>query len=136
MVGALSPLPVDVVARTPLPAINALLRDSVGWPAYVQQITDVYQALPAQERARTTIVVSNYGEAGALDRYGPDHDLPTAYSGHHELHRQGPPPTDADVVVGVVADVRSGVKRYGSEGWGGRGEQGVPAAATGPGWRG
>ncbi|SEF86427.1 4-amino-4-deoxy-L-arabinose transferase [Thermomonospora echinospora] len=101
VVGALSPLPVDVVARTPLPAINALLRDSVGWPAYVRQIADVYQGLPAEERARAAIVVSNYGEAGALDRYGPDHGLPTAYSGHHELHRQGPPPASADVVVAV-----------------------------------
>lgn len=107
VLGSLSPLPLDVVRRTPLPVINAVLRDSVGWPAYVRQIADAYNGLPAADRARATVVVSNFGEAGALDRYGRELGLPTAYSGHNELYEWGPPPAGQDiaVTVGLRAEV-------------------------------
>lgn len=44
----------------------------------------------------------NYGEAGALRRYGPDRGLPRAYSGHNGFEAWGPPPQQARpaVVVG------------------------------------
>ena len=44
--------------------------EQVGWPELVAQVAVVYRALPAQERARTAIYANNYGEAGAIDRYG------------------------------------------------------------------
>lgn len=45
---------------------------------------------------------SNYGEAGALARYGPAYGLPTAYSGHMSLYDWGPPPDSHDGPVLLV----------------------------------
>jgi hypothetical protein len=59
----------------------------------------VYQALPAADRAAAVLVTGNYGEAGAVDRYGPRYGLPTVYSGHNELYTYGPPPDSARTVV-------------------------------------
>ncbi|MEU5837253.1 glycosyltransferase family 39 protein [Streptomyces diacarni] len=73
--------------------------ETVGWPRMVQQTEAAYRALPAAERSRTVVLTENFGEAGALDRYGQG--LPTVYSGHNELHKWGPPPESADVVVAV-----------------------------------
>ena len=47
------------------------------------------------------IITANYGEAGALDRFGVPHELPAVFSGHHALRFQGQPPDDADVVIAV-----------------------------------
>jgi 4-amino-4-deoxy-L-arabinose transferase-like glycosyltransferase len=96
---ALPVLPVGTLAKTPIADINQAVSDQVGWPVYVRQITDVYAALPAADRERAVIVTANYGEAGALDRYG--HDLPAVYSGQNELWLRGRPPDDATVLIAV-----------------------------------
>jgi hypothetical protein len=69
-------LPVDVLARTPIPELNQAARDQIGWVAYVRQVADVYATLPADERARAVVITGNYGEAGALARYGPAQGIP------------------------------------------------------------
>ena len=93
-------------------ALNQTARDSVGWPRYVDQVAEVYQALPAADRAVAVLVASNYGEAGALHRFGPDHQLPTVYSGQNEMYRFGPPPESATVVV--LVGLRSQAKLFAS----------------------
>jgi 4-amino-4-deoxy-L-arabinose transferase-like glycosyltransferase len=95
-------LPVGVVGSTPIPAINQGISDQVGWRRYVRQVADVYQALPPQDKPRTVIVTGNYGEAGALDRYGKALGLPDVYSGQNELWWLGPPPPSATVVLLVT----------------------------------
>lgn len=47
------------------------------------------------------ILTVNYGEAGAIDRYGPDLGLPSAFSGHNGYWYWGPPPESATSVVAV-----------------------------------
>ena len=96
---ALPVLPVGTLAKTPIADINQAVSDQVGWPVYVRQITDVYAALPAADRERAVIVTANYGEAGALDRYG--RGLPAVYSGQNELWYRGRPPDDATVLIAV-----------------------------------
>jgi hypothetical protein len=96
---ALPLLPVDVLGRTPIPEMNQTARDSVGWPRYVDTLADVFRGLSTEDQARAVLYTSNYGEAGALDRYGPDYVLPPVYSGHNQLWFSGPPPDSATVVV-------------------------------------
>jgi hypothetical protein len=67
----------------------------------VSEVNDVYRALPETDRAGAVLYAGNYGEAGALDKFGPDYGLPAVYSGHNELHRLGPPPDSSTVVVEV-----------------------------------
>lgn len=98
---ALPLIPVADVGDTPVPAMNDSVPDQIGWRTYVDQVEAVYRdargAVPATEDA--AVITSNYGEAGALERYGED--LPPVFSGHNELHEYGPPPESATLVVTV-----------------------------------
>ncbi len=98
-------IPGSAVGGTPVPAINQVARDTVGWPVYVRQVAGVYAALPAADRAGAVVVASNYGEAGAVDRYGPAYRLPPVYSGQNQLYYQARPPDSAQVVVFVGAQL-------------------------------
>ncbi|WP_370617508.1 glycosyltransferase family 39 protein [Mumia qirimensis] len=94
-------IPESTLGGTPVPGINVAAADQVGWPAYARQVADVWETLPAEERDRAAIVTSNYGEAGAIDRYGPALGLPTPYSGQNALHDQARPDgTETVVFVG------------------------------------
>jgi hypothetical protein len=102
LVLALPLLPVDVLGGTPIPAINRRARDQIGWPAYTQEVAAAYAALPESDRAKAVIVTGNYGEAGAVDRYGPEYGLPLPiYSGQNQLYEYGPPPEEATTAVAV-----------------------------------
>jgi 4-amino-4-deoxy-L-arabinose transferase-like glycosyltransferase len=98
---ALPVLPARALHTVPLQKINYDLAESIGWPRQVALIARAYRALPAAERARTTILAGNYGEAGALARYGPAGGLPTAYSGHNNFWLWGPPPATATAAITV-----------------------------------
>jgi hypothetical protein len=73
----------------------------VGRPEYERQVAAVVRAQPHGERQQAVVVTSNYGEAGAVARYGPALGVPTAYSGQNGLYDRARPPDDARVVVMV-----------------------------------
>lgn len=52
--------------------------DMLGWKAQAETVAAVYRSLPPEERAEAVIVGGNYGEAGAVDFFGPGLDLPPA----------------------------------------------------------
>ena len=74
-------------ARAVLPQHFA---DEFGWPEMVQAVAGVYNALPPEQRAKTAILAGNYGEAGAIDFFGPRYGLPKAISGHQNYYYWGP----------------------------------------------
>jgi 4-amino-4-deoxy-L-arabinose transferase-like glycosyltransferase len=98
---ALPVLPVTVLGASPVPAVNQVAADTVGWPTYVRQVAHVVARLPRSDRGRAVVVTSNYGEAGAIARYGAAYSLPPVYSGHNELYYEARPPSFATVVVFV-----------------------------------
>ncbi len=89
-------LTVGTVGSTPVPGVNPVVGDSIGWPAYVRQVAGVYDALP--DRSRAVVLTSNYGEAGSLHHYRPD--VPV-YSAQNALYDQARPPDDVTTVVAV-----------------------------------
>jgi hypothetical protein len=100
---AIPVLPAAFLRTVPLQNINYDLAETIAWPREVQLIAREYDALPAAQRARTALLTGNYGEAGAIDRYGPALGLPAAYSGHNNFWLWGPPPA-ADrsaIVIGL-----------------------------------
>jgi hypothetical protein len=105
---------LETLGSTPIPGINQIARDTVGWPQYVAQIASVYRSLPSADQHRATVVTSNYGEAGAVARYGPAEGLPAAYSGLNGLYEQGPPPSGASVVLFVGGQVKRAAALFGS----------------------
>ena len=66
--------------------------DQFGWPEMVSEVAAIYNSLPADERAKTGIWAGNYGEAGAINEFGPRYGLPTAWSRHQNHWYWGPPP--------------------------------------------
>jgi 4-amino-4-deoxy-L-arabinose transferase-like glycosyltransferase len=96
-------LPILPVAATgPVIDVNYDVGETIGWPMMVRQIAAVHQKLPPG----TPIVASNYGEAGAVDRYGPALGLPSAYSGHNAYADWGRPADSVPaLVIGVDPDV-------------------------------
>ena len=83
--------------------------DMLGWEEQVAAVARVYHALPPERRARAVIVAGNYGEAGALDYYGPRYGLPPVVSpaGSYWFFGPGALPGEVVVTIGVPeADLR------------------------------
>src|ERR1044071_1559708 len=64
--------------------------DQFGWEEMVQSVARVYTSLPPDEQKRAAIFCQNYGEAGAIDFFGPKYGLPPALSGHQNYFLWGP----------------------------------------------
>jgi hypothetical protein len=62
-------------ARSPLPQYYS---DELGWEAMVAEVARIYHSLPPDVQAKTAIKTSNFGEAGAIDHFGPKYGLPKA----------------------------------------------------------
>jgi len=92
-------VPQSALGDTPVPSVNQVAQDSVGWPTYVSQIAGVYTTLSPADRSRTVVVTSNYGEAGAVARYGTQFSLPAVYSAHNQLYYDGRPPETATMAI-------------------------------------
>ena len=97
-------LPARTLATVPLQKINYDLAETIGWPRLVAQVAREYHALPPGQRATTAILAGNYGEAGAIDRYGPADALPPAFSGDNNFWFWGPPPARDRSVIAVNID--------------------------------
>jgi hypothetical protein len=75
--------------------------DRFGWENMAATVARVYDSLPAEDRSKTCIFTTNYGEAGAIDFFGPKYGLPNAISGHNSYYIWGPGGCDGEVVVSV-----------------------------------
>ncbi len=74
-------LPEPVMATSPVAQVRKDFADTVGWHDLVRQVAQIYDSLPAADRASAVILTDNYGEAGAIDTYGAAAGLPNAFSG-------------------------------------------------------
>jgi general stress protein CsbA len=85
------PRKVEVRHEGPLPQP---MGDQFGWPEMARDVAVIYRSLPPAQRAMTGIFAGNYGEAGAINLFGPALGLPRAWSRHQTHWFWGPPPTD------------------------------------------
>ena len=103
-VNAVIALPVlPVRSINPVNAINREQGEQVGWPALADAVAVVWHRIPPDAQRTAVVVTQNYGQAGAIDRYGLPLGLPRAYSGHMSYAAWGPPP---DTATGPVVLVR------------------------------
>jgi hypothetical protein len=86
-----------------------LYADMFGWENMAARVAAVYRSLPAQEQAQAAIFGQNYGEAGAIDYFGPRWGLPRAISGHNNYFLWGP--GDRGQVLIVIGSSGRGAKR-------------------------
>ncbi len=82
---------------------NADFQEEIGWPDLVATVANIRDSLPAENRAQVGILAGNYGEAGAINLYGPRYGLPEAISGMNSfwLRGYGNPPPQYLIVLGV-----------------------------------
>lgn len=74
-------------ADSQLPQIFA---DMVGWEERVKLVADYFHSLPPAEQKITAIGASNYGDAGAVDLFGPKYGLPKSISTANNYWIWGP----------------------------------------------
>jgi Dolichyl-phosphate-mannose-protein mannosyltransferase len=93
--------PADRMHATGLDSLDSDYASTVGWVSITQQMTRIYGALTASERATTVIVSSDYGVTGALQIYGDSMVLPDSYSPQLSDYYYLPPHVAATEVLMV-----------------------------------
>jgi hypothetical protein len=73
--------------------------DEFGWPEMVAEVAKVYHSLPEQEQRKAAIYADNYGEAGAIDFFGPRYGLPKAICTHQNYFLWGPRDYTGEIVI-------------------------------------
>jgi 4-amino-4-deoxy-L-arabinose transferase-like glycosyltransferase len=81
--------------------LTQVFSDELGWRTFEQQVAAAYNALPPEDRARVAIVTVDYGEAAALDYYGPADGLPPALSGQNQYFLWGAHGHDGSVMLHI-----------------------------------
>jgi len=81
--------------------------DMLAWRKLVETVARVYHALPAGDRERAVLYGANYGEAGALDLYGPPLGLPPVVSMAGSFYFFGPGERPGEVMLFVGVERES-----------------------------
>lgn len=77
--------------RNAIGALPQHYADMFGWEEMVALYAGVFETLSPEDQAKCVIYVRNYGEAGAIDFFGPKYGLPKASCGHNSYWFWGPP---------------------------------------------
>jgi hypothetical protein len=80
--------------------------DEFGWQEMVEKVAKIYNSLSPEERAHTTIFSNNWGDAAAVDFYGPRYGLPQAISRHNSYWIWGPRNYDGSTMIILHSDGR------------------------------
>jgi 4-amino-4-deoxy-L-arabinose transferase-like glycosyltransferase len=96
------PPAIETHALGPLPQVYA---DQFGWEEMAASVAGAYNSLPPDMRAKTAIFGQNYGQAGAIDLFGPKYGIPegSALSGHQSYYLWGPRGYTGESMI-VMAD--------------------------------
>ena len=89
------------VENMPLGELPQFFGDMYGWPEQAEAVAQVFHGLPAAEREKCAVLAYNYGEAGAIDYFGPARGLPKAISGHNQYALWGPRDYSGEVVIAI-----------------------------------
>ena len=73
--------------------------DEFPWPGLVAEVARVYHSLTPEEQKRTAIYGTNYGQAAAVDFFGPQYGLPKAISGHQNYFLWGPRDYTGEIMI-------------------------------------
>lgn len=95
---ALSIDPPDIEQRK-LGKLPQLYADMFGWREMTAAVAVAYHDLPPQQRNQTVIFANDYGEAGAVDFFGPGYGLPRAISPHQNYFYWGPGDSNATSII-------------------------------------
>ena len=89
------------VEKSPSGKLPQMYADMMGWPEQAGVVAGVFHSLTPAEQSRVAILAKNYGQAGAVDYFGPALGLPRAISGHNNYYLWGPQQYTGEVVITV-----------------------------------
>jgi 4-amino-4-deoxy-L-arabinose transferase-like glycosyltransferase len=92
--------PESIREKNRMGVLPQFYADMFGWPEMVAVVADAYHRLSPSEQAKCALFApGNYGEAGAIDLFGPQHGLPRAISGHNQYYVWGPGDTTGEIML-------------------------------------
>jgi Dolichyl-phosphate-mannose-protein mannosyltransferase len=121
---ALPILPVDTLVSytkalgltgrdgTPPHLIQPVFAEEFGWGRLARDVAAVYTALPSKQRAQTAIYADTYGDAGALDFFGPGYGLPPAISSQNAYYLWGTRGYDGAILIAIGASRVDLLRKY------------------------
>jgi hypothetical protein len=74
----------------PLSELPQIYADMFGWEDRVRIVANYFHSLPAEEQRVTAIGAPDYGQAGAIDLFGPKYGLPKSISASNNYWIWGP----------------------------------------------
>jgi dolichyl-phosphate-mannose-protein mannosyltransferase len=77
--------------------------DQFGWQEIVAETAQAWNRIPLEQRGDCGIFAQDYGQAGAIDFFGPRYGLPHALSGHQTYFLWGPRGYSGNCLI-VVGD--------------------------------
>ncbi len=86
--------------------------DRYGWKEMVAAVKGAYDTLTPAEKAQACVLAGNYGEAGAVDFYGPALGLPKAISGHNSYFLWGPQGCTGQVIITINYPIQDLVNSF------------------------
>ena len=92
----------------PLPQDYA---DMLGWEERAAAVAQAFRTLSPLERARAVVIANNWGEAGALEFYGPRYGLPPVVSAAGSFYFFGPGKLPGHVAV-TLGEGEAGLHRF------------------------
>lgn len=107
----LAPPAIETHKLGPLPQLYA---DQFGWEEMTEAVARVYNSLPPEVRSQTAIFAQNYGQAGAIDLFGPQYGLPPAISGHQSYFLWGPRDYTGESVIVMQGQEQDLERRFAS----------------------
>ena len=80
----------------------------------MREIARVYHTLTPAEQAKTAIFSNGWGEAAAVDFFGPKYGLPRAVSKHNSYWTWGPRDYTGEIVIVLRSDGRGDREHFAS----------------------
>lgn len=75
--------------------------DMHGWEELAQSVRSIYLRLPQDEQSEVAVLTWNYGQAGAIDYFRRQYELPPAISGHNNYYLWGPGSRSLSTLISV-----------------------------------
>jgi hypothetical protein len=107
----LKPIEAEHSRSGPLPQYFA---DEFGWEEMVQEVARIYHGLPPAEQPQAAIFANDWGDAAAVDYYGPKYGLPPAICKSVSYWLWGPRSYTGAVVIVLKTDGRGDRESFSS----------------------